>query len=271
MPAHSHRGLSTGPVEESVAVEDDLRNQRLPGRLPLLLRARLAVRERIPGWAGARCGVEPRTLAAVCVVLAVAVGFAVHHYWTGRPQAVAATTPTVTASVQPEPSAAAAAPPSPASLGTAHGSDPTGGPVVVDVAGDVLEPGVRTLPPGSRVADAIEAAGGPAPGAETEGINRARILTDGEHIRVGGPDEAGVSVSAGGAGSVAGVAADGLIRLNVATAQELEALPGVGPVLAGSIVSYREQHGHFTSVDQLLSVSGIGETRLADIRERVVL
>ncbi|WP_338053987.1 ComEA family DNA-binding protein [Streptomyces spiramenti] len=139
---------------------------------------------------------------------------------------------------------------------------------MVDVAGEVVDPGLRTLPPGSRVGDAIDAAGGPVPGAETDLINRARPLTDGEHIVVGGdahqPGDAPAPVRQG-------FDSQGKVRLNTATADDLEELPGVGPVLAGSIIAHREQHGQFTSVDQLIAVSGIGETRLADLRERMVL
>lgn len=206
-------------------------------------------------WIQGRCGVEPRALAAVCVVLVIAIGFAVHHYRTGLPQAAPAverTAPAGTASL-------ATPSPSPGDADAAL-------PVVVDVAGEVAEPGVRTLPPGSRVADAIDAAGGPSPGTDTAGINRARTLTDGEHIVIGGEPAPGQEGPAFG-----GVTADGRVSLNSATVQELQQLPGVGPVLADSIAAYREQHGRFTSVDQLLSVSGIGDARLADLRDRVVL
>jgi competence protein ComEA len=243
-------GETPAPVPPEEEEEDE------PARHPAM---------RLRRWLQGRCAVEPRTLAAVCVVLAIAIGFAVHHYWTGRPQTVTAdrAAPAGLASAaEPSPSAGAAAFPS-AGEAREH-------PVVIDIAGEVAEPGVRTLPPGSRVADAIEAAGGAVPGTDTEGINRARILTDGEHLLVGGEPEPGP-----GGGPAAprsgGITADGRISLNSATIGELEQLPGVGPVLAGNIASYREQHGRFTSVDQLLSVSGIGDGRLAELRDRVVL
>ncbi|MCE7079186.1 ComEA family DNA-binding protein [Streptomyces sp. ST2-7A] len=148
---------------------------------------------------------------------------------------------------------------------------------MVDVAGDVRRPGLQTLPPGSRVGDAIEAAGGLLPDADPGVLNRARPITDGEHILVGTaglPDEPAPS---GGVGpgvphhSAPGVAPDGRILLNLADADRLRELPGVGPVLAGNIVAHRERHGPFASIEQLLDVSGIGQRRLEDIRELVVI
>ncbi|NJQ13844.1 ComEA family DNA-binding protein [Streptomyces bohaiensis] len=241
-----------------------------PNKLPVALRARLACQDALSGWVLPRCGVEPRTLAAAGVVLAIAVGFAAHHYWTGRPQDVTpGDAPAVAVSAPgPEPTSASG-PPLEVDLG-ADRDQTADSLLVVDVAGDVVEPGLRTLPPGSRVGDAIDAAGGPTPGTETTLINRARPLTDGEHILVGG-DGDGVDAGTSPAPPLPGFDSQGKVRLNTATADDLEELPGVGPVLAGNIVAHREQHGHFTSVDQLIAVSGIGETRLADLRDRVVL
>ncbi|MDT0345308.1 ComEA family DNA-binding protein [Streptomyces litchfieldiae] len=229
-------------------------------RLPPLRRARLALAERLPAWARPRCGVEPRTLAALCLVLVVAAGFAVHHYWTGRPRAVPAAE---RASAEAEvPAAVPGAEPSPSASPSGAGGGAT---VVVDVAGDVVEPGIYTLPSGARVADAIEAAGGGEPGADTGGLNRARVLVDGEQIVVGG-EPARAPVPGGPPGATAGP-----VSLNAATAEELGTLPGIGPVLAGHIVTYRTEHGPFTSIDQLGEVTGIGERRLADLRDRVTL
>ncbi len=127
----------------------------------------LAVRERMPVWLQARCAVEPRTVAAVAVVLVGAVGFAAQQYWTARPEPV--TAPAVVAP---------AASPSPAA---------TPARVVVDVSGKVRDPGVRRLPTGARVEDALAAAGGVRPGTDTTGLNRARVLVDGEQVMVGVP------------------------------------------------------------------------------------
>ena len=133
--------------------------------------------------------------------------------------------------------------------------------ITVHVAGLVSRPGLVDLPEGSRVADAIAAAGGLLPGANAESINLAAPVADGEQIVVAGPGpESPASRS-----EVPG----GKLRLNLATAAELDSLPGVGPVIAERIVSYREEFGPFRSIDDLLDVPGIGEARLADLRDRL--
>jgi competence protein ComEA len=132
--------------------------------------------------------------------------------------------------------------------------------VVVDVAGKVRRPGLVRLPLGSRVDDAIRKAGGALPGAATGSLNLARKLTDGEQVLVG------VDAPAGPGGGPAG---DGLLDLNTATAQDFDGLPGIGPVLADRIVSWRTEHGRFASVDQLREVSGIGESKYQSIKAKV--
>lgn len=206
-----------------------------------------------------RLGLEPQAMGALAVVLVVAAGFAAHHYLTGRPQAVSPAPPAAA-------SAASAASP-------AAGTSPSA-TVVVDVTGEVREPGVYVLPSGARVADAIEKAGGTRPGTDIESLNRARPLVDGEQLVVGGatpPAAPAAPATPGPSGTAAAGAGAGLISLNAATAEQLETLPGIGPVLAANILAYRDQRGGFTSVDQLLEVSGIGEARLADIRDHVTL
>jgi competence protein ComEA len=131
----------------------------------------------------------------------------------------------------------------------------------VHVSGAVVAPGLVIVPGGSRVADAIRAAGGALPSADLGALNLAAPVGDGERLIVpaaGGPDAAPPSVS--GAGP---------LSLNRATAAELEELPGVGPVLAERIIAHRERIGGFSSVEDLLDVSGIGERTLAEIRDRV--
>ncbi|MBC7269062.1 MAG: ComEA family DNA-binding protein, partial [Streptomyces sp.] len=131
---------------------------------------------------------------------------------------------------------------------------------------------VHRLPAGSRVADALDAAGGVRPGTDTDGLNRARFLVDGEQVVVGGPAPAAAPVpaaGAGGGGALAGVAPVAPVSLNTATAEQLDTLPGVGPVLAQHILDYRTQHGGFRSVDELREVKGIGERRFADLRDLV--
>ncbi|MGH3650908.1 MAG: helix-hairpin-helix domain-containing protein [Acidimicrobiia bacterium] len=132
--------------------------------------------------------------------------------------------------------------------------------VAVHVSGLVVAPGVVHLAADSIVADAIDAAGGLLPGARVDQINLAAPVADGDQIVVPGPGEGGE------AGPEAG---DGPLSLNRATATELETLPGVGPVLAERIVAFREANGRFEVVEDLLEVSGIGEAKLAAIRDLV--
>jgi competence protein ComEA len=145
-------------------------------------------------------------------------------------------------------------------------------PVVVSVVGLVHTPGLVTLAPGARIADALTAAGGTTDGADTVGLNMARQVDDGEQIVVGiapvkgQPAVLGSSVSPGSAapgpsGSPsrpARAAPAAVINLNTATVQQLDTLPGVGPVRAAAIVAWRDANGKFTSVDQLGEVDGIG-------------
>jgi competence protein ComEA len=142
--------------------------------------------------------------------------------------------------------------------------------LVVAVAGKVRQPGLVRVPPGSRVADAVEAAGGVLPGVDLAGVNLARKLSDGEQVAVGVPPapDSGPSPPAGGEPGAAGPAATPL-DLNAATLEQLDALPGVGPVTAQRIVDWRARNGRFATVDQLREVEGIGERRLGQLRELV--
>ncbi|WP_399431831.1 helix-hairpin-helix domain-containing protein [Streptomyces sp. WAC05374] len=219
----------------------------------------LGVRDRLPLWTQVRCGMEPRTVAALAVVLVVAAVLAGRYFWAGRPEPVRA--PEVVAEAAPGPGASRAAGPR-----AAPGGAP---PVVVDVSGKVRRPGVLRLPAGSRVADALRAAGGVRPGTDVTGLNRARVLMDGEHIVVGAAP-APVGGVAPGANAPGGTAqAPGPVSLSTATVEQLDTLPGVGPVLAQHIVDYRTRHGGFRSVDELREVQGIGERRFSDLQSLV--
>jgi competence protein ComEA len=154
--------------------------------------------------------------------------------------------------------------------------------LVVSVVGLVATPGVVTLAPGARVADAVAAAGGVLDGSDEAGLNLARRLADGEQVVVGmsappnGPAVLGSSVTGGapdpGApadSSGAPQSPDTPLDLNTATAAQLDELPGVGPVTAAAIIAWRDQNGAFRSVDQLGDVDGIGPARLEKLRELV--
>ncbi|WP_375000303.1 helix-hairpin-helix domain-containing protein [Aeromicrobium sp. CTD01-1L150] len=143
------------------------------------------------------------------------------------------------------------------------------GEVVVDVAGKVKKPGIVVLPAGARVHEAIEKAGGLKGRVDTTSLNLARVLTDGEQVLVG-VEAAGPPAPSSGAGAGGG-GGPGPVNLNTATQEELMSLPGVGPVTAEAIIGWREENGSFSSVDDLLEVSGIGEKTLADLRERVTV
>jgi competence protein ComEA len=155
------------------------------------------------------------------------------------------------------------------SLGASPTASPTAdnGPVTVDVAGRVRRPGIAVLDAGSRVVDALKAAGGARGDVDLTGLNLARVLVDGEQIVVGVDPPAGVA--AGVSGTAAPRAT--LVNLNTADQVALESLPEVGPVTAQAIMAYRTEHGAFTSVDQLLDVDGIGEATLAQITPYVTL
>ena len=137
------------------------------------------------------------------------------------------------------------------------------GELIIDVVGKVKRPGIVTLPAGSRVHDAVAEAGGLRGKVDASTLNMARLLTDGEQILVG--VEPVVSGSATGETSAPGAR----ISLATATLEQLDTLPGIGPVTAQSILDHRAEHGPFTSVDDLLDVKGIGEKTLADIRDQV--
>jgi competence protein ComEA len=188
-------------------------------------------------------------IAAVAAITVIGAGF---WYVRSLPQPV---------EVQP-----AAAPPAPGPSVSASAST---APILVDVAGWVRRPGVYEFAGGARVIDAIEAAGGARPGAQLQALNLAAPLADGTQILV--PKE-GATAAPPVTGSGPGVvAAGGLVNVNTATAPELETLPGIGEVTAQAIIDHRTENGPFTSVDQLLDVTGIGDVTLENIRDLVTV
>ncbi|HWJ31989.1 MAG TPA: helix-hairpin-helix domain-containing protein [Gaiellaceae bacterium] len=136
--------------------------------------------------------------------------------------------------------------------------------IYVDVVGAVRRPGLYRVRDGARVADAVARAGGVTPKAQLELVNLAARIADGEQVVVPRRGAAAALPAPGGSAEPRGP-----VHLNSATLEQLDSLPGVGPVTAQKILDYREQHGGFNSVDELDAVAGIGPARLADLRELV--
>jgi competence protein ComEA len=182
--------------------------------------------------------------------------------------------PPVTVATLPTAAPAPAEPAEPGEPAARSGGRPgEGEAVVVDVAGAVARPGLVRLRGGDRVADAVAAAGGATAEAETAGLNQARVVADGEQVRVPRAGEAPPPAPAGsapggnGSSRLAGPAAP--VDLNRATLAELDTLPGVGPATATAILAWRDENGGFRRVDDLLEVPGIGPARLERLRPLV--
>jgi competence protein ComEA len=141
--------------------------------------------------------------------------------------------------------------------------------LTVHVAGAVARPGLYEMDERSRIADAIEKAGGPVPGASLDQLNLAQRLKDGQRVFVPTPQPS----TAAGAGTQAPAAGEqgGLVNINTAGENELETLPGVGPALAARIIEYRNRKGTFSSVDELDNVEGIGPTKLESMKDLVTI
>ena len=255
--AEVHAQDSTGPARARVRVE-------VPGRL------------RGASWLPsmrAAVGVA-LVIAGIVAVLGVRLAWASVHDTTTPVRAPGASPGVdLDPAARGSPSTAAAAG-SPSSAGPGTASAGGGGIVVVDVVGQVGRPGLVSLPAGSRVADAITAAGGATPEADVSLLNQARLVIDGEQIRVPRPGEviaAAPGAAAPGAAGGAGGGVGALVSLNSADLATLDGLPGVGPVLAQRILDWRSEHGRFTSVDELGEVSGIGDKLMSQLRPRVTL
>ena len=273
LSAELGRELPDSHPEEA---DRSVRTDPAPGRharRPVSARRRWVdgIADHLPAALQGRPHLGSAQVGLVCLV--VAVGLVLAALWLVRAAGVPGGTAEV---VAPRPVHSASAEPSGA---TTAGDGPTGrtdapvtngDQIVVDVAGKVRRPGIAVLPVGSRVVDAVRAAGGVRPGVRRASVNMARLLTDGEQVLIGvGPitdSPAGEALSTPGA-----TAGGGLVNLNTADQAALETLPGVGPVTAAAILQWRTEHGGFTSVDELLEVSGIGEATLAEIAPHVTL
>jgi competence protein ComEA len=165
-------------------------------------------------------------------------------------------------------------PPRPSGSAGAGGAAPLAlaSGILIDVEGRVANPGVVRLPAGARVLDALHAAGGALPGTDLAPLNQARILNDGEQVFVAAPGQsagssagAAASPTPGAAKSRGKVPLAGPIRLNTATLEQLEQLPGVGPALAQRVLDWRTAHGQFSSIGQLHQVKGFGPAKFAAV------
>lgn len=211
------------------------------------------------GWRGARLDPGRLGAAALVLVAAVAAVVAAVGVWSGRPQPEPMPALPAVSLADPTPSTAPEAA-APAEL-------------VVSVSGKVARPGLLRLAEGSRVADALEAAGGALPGTDLSTLNLARRLADGEQVAVGvapAPEDTGPT-GPSAAGAAGAAPAGGKVDLNRATLDQLDALPGVGPVTAQRILDWRAAHGRFARVDQLREVDGIGEGRFGKLKDLVTV
>lgn len=255
--ANLQRRLGIRPHDDGPGdgeADGDAEPSWVPDGQPVRGQAWLAAVRADPGRAG---GIALAVIAALAILVTV---FTVVRQ---RPA------PVVAANLPPVEMMSTAAPT------TSTAPPASGREMVVSVIGLVQQPGLVTLTPDARVADAVSAAGGPLRGADTAGLNLARRLADGEQIVVGIATPAGQPPLLGS--SVAGQSAPperspapakpaAPVDLNTATAEQLDALPGVGPVTASAIVAWRAANGRFSTVDQLGEIDGIGPARLEKLR-----
>lgn len=248
-----------GPVATDTAELDPM--VPVPGRHASRREVVISPDAVLPEPLRGRVSLGPWHLVVVSLVLVV--GLAVACWWMIRadPEVVPAARAAPSASASPlvELPTGSAAPSASASAGT----------VTVDVEGKVPEPGIVVLPVGSRVVDAVEAAGG-APHKHLAGLNLAAVLSDGQQIVVGAPN-GGAGVAAPGSGGPAAAPSGALVSLNSGSAEQLETLPGVGPVTAQAIIDWRTTNGTFSSVDELLEVDGIGPKTFDKLEPLVTL
>nr|WP_255549456.1 ComEA family DNA-binding protein [Corynebacterium sp. TAE3-ERU12] len=211
-----------------------------------------------------------RTVAVIAAALAsIAVLIGAVWWWLREPATHMPHTQLRPSANQPITGGTTAA--APAATTETEPADEVPEEIVVSVVGLVHHPSVVTLAPGSRVADAIAAAGGMLPEADIASVNQAAELSDGEQVAVGPTPLPGGGSAPGEEAPAAGSGQAGRININTAGAEELEQLPGVGPAIAESIITHRVENGPFASVDDLVEVPGIGPAKLAEIKDHVQL
>jgi competence protein ComEA len=298
--APSRSALPAAPAVAPSVPSDGRRGRHARERLSWLGRGAGRAADALPPALQGRLAITAHHVTVVALVLAAAMAVAA---WIAVRSAPAAVSPPRQASLQlpagsESPGVPAAAPtvepvdassPAPAVSGGAvpGGAVPggagaesasIGAAVFVHVIGKVRRPGVVELADGSRVIDAVEEAGGARPGVRLGTLNLARPVVDGEQIAVGVPMAAAAAPAPVGAaptsppvaGSTTGVPGS-LVNINTADQLQLEELPGVGPVTATAIIEWRTEHGGYSTVDELLEVSGIGEITLEELRDFVTI
>lgn len=214
-----------------------------------------------------RLALDRRRAAGLLAAMALVVGAALAGYALLRTPPAPAAEAALPFAGSGSGSTAATAP---GAVTTSTSAVPTS--IVVHAAGAVAVPGLHELPVGSRVADVLAAAGGPAADADLDRVNLAAPVADGERVWFPRVGEDAPPVVAGGAVAAPGSTEPaGPVDLNSATAEQLDALPGVGPATAAAIIQHREQVGRFTSIDDLLDVPGIGDAKLAQLRDLVTV
>jgi competence protein ComEA len=216
---------------------------------------------------GSRWALSPRHVAVVAVILVLGLVWAGWSVFHSRPEVIpdAVTSPPPALGGSP-----VAQPSSPGGSAASPSASPSAEEVVVDVAGRVRRPGLVRAKPGSRVADVLALAGGALPGVDLTSLNLARQVTDGEQILVGIPGGAPPPTPGAAGTPLPGSPTSAApVDLNKATLADLESLPGVGPVLAQRILDWRTEHGHFTTIDELQEVTGVGEKKFESLKPHV--
>jgi len=257
-PGGRHAGRSGSPVDRLIATVRDL--------LPLHVRG--------------RAGIASHHLTVLALLVAAVVALAA--WWVLRSQPHPIRPPALSSPPMSQigPGSPPGMPSPVDAMSSVQGATPSGSTasgtgtnerLVVDVTGKVRHPGIVELPAGSRVIDAIRAAGGARPHVDLSSINLARLLVDGEQILVGIAPVSPGNPFLGDPTSTSTGPPAALINLNTATEPELETLPGVGPVTAAAILEWRSEHGAYTSVDELLEIDGIGDATLADLAPLVTV
>lgn len=279
-PAAPTAGLDAHRTREATIWDEPPRGRHAHRPQPASARVGGWLQDRLPETLRGRVALGPAQLGVLALLLACGVLWAAWATSRSAAEPVASTQPVVVPPAASSAGTSAAGSPLAVPAGSVAPTAPTASSattatsvaeLVVDVQGTVRRPGIVVLPSGSRVVDAVEAAGGyTGRRARLTSLNLARPVVDGEQILAGRAPQA-LPVPSAIAGAPAPGGTGELVSLNTADQVALETLPGVGPVTATAILQWRDEHGPFTAVEQLLEVSGIGEKTLAQIAPFVTL